>query len=88
MSRHRRQASLVLPPDLISGDEPVRPADMGQATVGVVLGHGATGTCPTVRTGRNTDSQTANQEGSVSHCPATAKKPPIGKPACKAEDQC
>ena len=88
MSRHRRQASQVLPPELIVGnDEALKPSDhMGQATA---AGHG--GASSTV-TGKSKDSHTAtHQDASVStHCPAIPKKPPAVKPAsaCKAEDQC
>lgn len=83
MSRHRRQASLVLPPELISGEEIARPSDMGQAAAGHVLtGHGATGASATVGTESSVDHHKAKQEESVTHCPATVKKPPAaGKPA-------
>ncbi|GMY16023.1 ABC transporter domain-containing protein [Fagus crenata] len=80
MSRHRRQASQVLPPELIAGNEPVRLSDISQATASVPAGHGAAGASSTV-TEQSKDSHSANQEASVTHCPATAKKPPLVKPA-------
>jgi hypothetical protein len=82
MSRHRRQASLVLPPELIAGNEPAKPSGMGQTTAGVLAGHGATGAAASVSTDqRSTDPHTANQQDSVTHCQDTAKKPPAGKAA-------
>lgn len=91
MSRHRRQASLVLPPELIAGNEPAKPSDVGQATAGALAGgHGAsTGAGASVSTQRSTDPLTANQEQySSTHCQDTPKKPPAQKPAWKAEDHC
>ncbi|KAE8037244.1 hypothetical protein FH972_009851 [Carpinus fangiana] len=83
MSRHRRQASLVLPPELIAGDEPAKPPDVGQAsTAGALAGHGATGAGASVSTERSTDPLTAKQEQySGNHCQNTPKKPPAQKPA-------
>ncbi|KAG6632320.1 hypothetical protein CIPAW_13G151000 [Carya illinoinensis] len=74
MSRHRRQASLVLPPEIISGEEIARPSDMGQAAAGVLTGHGATGaSCATVGTESSKDRHKASKDESVTHCPATTK---------------
>ncbi|GLT54892.1 hypothetical protein SLA2020_280510 [Shorea laevis] len=81
MSRHRRQASLVLPPELIAGNEPAKLSDVGQATAGVIAGHGATGAGASVSTERSTDPHTANQQDSGTHCQDTAKKPPAEKAA-------
>ncbi|KAK4275692.1 hypothetical protein QN277_018731 [Acacia crassicarpa] len=69
MSRHRRKASLVLPPDIMAGGEDLsKPFDLNDNQPGTGGG----------TTSGNTISnpQAHKQESSLTHPPAPAKKPP------------
>lgn len=83
MSRHRRQASQVLPPEFLSGNEPPRAFDLSD----VVVSTDATVStaAATTTTGVAADkSSTANpQKADVSgaNSPAEAKKPPLARSA-------
>ncbi|OWM69137.1 hypothetical protein CDL15_Pgr025324 [Punica granatum] len=87
MSRHRRQASRLLPPDILAGDDLQRPispesnqASKVAAAASLGLGHSTTspGASGTSAAGKTSAADKA-QEGDVSayvHSPATLKKPP------------
>ncbi|KAF3452302.1 hypothetical protein FNV43_RR02735 [Rhamnella rubrinervis] len=75
MSRHRRQASQVLPPELIVGDEPPKTYDLVlDSSSGV---HGGSTTPRTNVAETTSNPPAAHQEAS----PALVKKPPAaGRP--------
>lgn len=82
MSRHRRQASQVLPPEILTGNESL--GDLGKATGGLPgQTHTSTGATAVVDNERSTNPTTTQRQdqSSASHFPTTAKKPPAGKPA-------
>ncbi|CAK7330627.1 unnamed protein product [Dovyalis caffra] len=87
MSRHRRQASQVLPPEILTGNEPL--VDLGQATAGgLSTTHASTGAktvAVTNETSKNnppTIQHNQDQASGPSHFPPNAKKAlPSGKPA-------
>ncbi|PON75773.1 hypothetical protein PanWU01x14_040330 [Parasponia andersonii] len=70
MSRHRRQASQVLPPEFIAGDEPPRGKDQ------LGTGHGVT---PPPSGGTTNQQSTTQQDASVGNSPAPEKKPPSSR---------
>ena len=75
MSRHRRQASQVLPPELIAGDEPPRANDqLGTGHLSKTPGHDDTSTRRTAN-----PHSTTEQEASIGKSPAPEKKPPAGR---------
>ena len=82
MSRHRRQASQVVPPEILTGNEPF--LDLGQATAG---GHSNTTGTTTValndETSKNNPPTTQHHQDQASAAsPPNAEKPlPTGKPA-------
>ncbi|KDP43235.1 hypothetical protein JCGZ_22787 [Jatropha curcas] len=81
MSRHRRQASQVLPPELLTGDESLGDL-LGQATARVqgITAINEKSTNPSITQHHQEQSTTATATGTASHFPAK-KPPPAGKPA-------
>ncbi|KAF9675663.1 hypothetical protein SADUNF_Sadunf09G0055700 [Salix dunnii] len=81
MSRHRRQASQVLPPGILAGNEPL--ADLGQAAAGGDSAtHVSTGATTAAVTNETSKSDPPTNQVQASHFPSSAKKPPPpGKPA-------
>ncbi|KAJ9699157.1 hypothetical protein PVL29_007982 [Vitis rotundifolia] len=77
MSRHRRQASQVLPPELVYGaDDPPAATTLSHAGAGV-SGQATTGA---TRTHNNsTDPPTTAQPAPATHFPAPGSKPPAGR---------
>ncbi|PSR90136.1 Ribonuclease [Actinidia chinensis var. chinensis] len=75
MSRHRRQASQVLPPEIISGDKPLGTTNSNPQGDAGVSGDG-TGSGTSV----TTDKSTVKQDASLPPPPAAGKKPPAGRP--------
>ncbi|KAJ9172266.1 hypothetical protein P3X46_015526 [Hevea brasiliensis] len=81
MSRHRRQASQVLPPEILTGDgrlgEPLVQANAGIA----VVGHSSEGSTTTVNGRANNPSTTTHphQQSIAAHFPSKNSLP--GKPA-------
>ncbi|KAI4305925.1 hypothetical protein L6164_029251 [Bauhinia variegata] len=74
MSRHRRQASQVLPPEIISGEDLSKPFDVSQ-----VIAAGTTSD-DTPATKVNPHAPSSKEKGThLGDSPATAKKPPAGK---------
>ncbi|GMN43677.1 hypothetical protein TIFTF001_012877 [Ficus carica] len=82
MSRHRRQASQVLPPEFLSGNEPPRAFDLSDV---VVSSDSTVSTAAATTTGVAADkSSTANPQkadASGANSPAQAKKPPPARSA-------
>ncbi|CAK9184201.1 unnamed protein product, partial [Ilex paraguariensis] len=75
MSRHRRQASLVLPPEIITGDDPPKASDFGQHGVVISGDTGKSGSTSSVthHVQKTTTTTTTNQDASS---PAPAKTQP------------
>lgn len=71
MSRHRRQASQVLPPEIIAGDELSKPLDLSQFSAGRAAGDANTQEPRT--TGQQKETTLAQSTA------ATKKPPPAGK---------
>ncbi|KAM1149619.1 hypothetical protein ACFX15_029618 [Malus domestica] len=72
-SRHRRQASQVLPPELIAGEL----HDLGHDTISTSVSAAAS---TTAESSKNPPTKTHEQESST-HSPAPKKKPPIPRPS-------
>ncbi|KAF7119653.1 hypothetical protein RHSIM_Rhsim13G0209700 [Rhododendron simsii] len=84
MSRHRRQPSQALPPEIVSGVEPVGFTDFskGNGAVVVVPGHGAAvGTGAGNSGSSSTDKSTAPPTKKQDSQAAPGGKPPAGKPS-------
>jgi hypothetical protein len=84
MSRHRRQASQVLPPGILAGNEPL--VDFGQATAGADstthVSSGATTVAVINETSKSNPPINQHNQDQASHFPPNAKKPlSTGKPA-------
>ncbi|EXC36417.1 hypothetical protein L484_000843 [Morus notabilis] len=79
MSRHRRQASLVLPLELIAGNEPPRAYDLGDVVTSDASATSSTNTSVTESSTANPPK--AHQEVSTANSPAPEKKPPAGRSA-------
>ncbi|KAI8526018.1 hypothetical protein RHMOL_Rhmol13G0275800 [Rhododendron molle] len=81
MSRHRRQPSQTLPPEIVSGDEPVGSTDFSKGNGAVVSGHGsAVGTGAGNSGSTSTDKSTAPPTNKQDSQAAPGRKPPAGKP--------
>ncbi|GFZ20628.1 hypothetical protein Acr_28g0013330 [Actinidia rufa] len=75
MSCHRRQASRVLPPEIISGDKPLETTNSNpHGSAGVSGGGTGSGTSVT------TDKASVKQDASLLPPPAAGKKAPAGRP--------
>ncbi|KAI4308182.1 hypothetical protein L6164_031283 [Bauhinia variegata] len=79
MSRHRRQASQVLPPEIIAGEDLSKPFDVNQVIAGTASG----GTSATISIDSKDPHATSKEKEAhhLIHSPATSKKPPAGKSA-------
>lgn len=79
MSRHRRQGSQVIPPDLFSGDDPLRPPDSTQAS-SAHLGQSTTNAAAQSSKNKPNSSTTADQEQKKSPAFHSPSAPPNSKP--------
>ncbi|GMH13034.1 hypothetical protein Nepgr_014875 [Nepenthes gracilis] len=79
MSRHRRRASQVLPPDILTGDEPPTAFDPNPSALNFP-GQTAIGQAASVSEKDSESSKIRNhQDAPVTHCTTPGKKPPSGK---------
>lgn len=81
MSRHRRQPSRGLPPEMLAGDELLKPVSSESShaseSVAASIGLGKVGSCVS-STGESAAGPKAHEGVSTdAHSPATLKKPPV-----------